>query len=494
MFAISLYDRRSGELVLVRDRLGKKPIYYTWDGRDSTLQFASEFNCIGLQARTDHLNLDSLVWYFSQKTVPGDASIDARVRKVPAGHYLRCRADGEPQLVRYWQIAPARPSTPHDDRRSVEDVEDLLTDSVRLRMRADVEVGAFLSGGIDSSLIVALASKLTDRPLKTFCLVYDQEINHKSADRRWAHEIAARYGTRHEEVLLTPSLLAEALPSIVRQYGQPNSAVLSNWFISQAMGRQLKVALSGDGADELFGSYFLHRVGAALSDSNREGPESVLSRLPDAEARFVRENLHKPFVQLVDRFAVFPEEEQQRLFGPRLRAATRISQLLAAREAELRSTDPLDRALEFDCRNLLCEQILNYSDLLGMAHSLEIRTPFLDHRLVEYMFRVPSHLKIRNGETKWLLKQVARKYLPEGLVTRPKEGFVEPAVYWLRSELKDLCTATLESPSFNRLGLLDRDYVRALVETFYRDGDFTLGKRVWSVLMFAIWEGIYANT
>ena len=494
MFAISLYDRKRGELFLIRDRLGKKPIYYAWDERAGTLQFASELNTLDLRDRAANLDDDSLVWYFSQKTTPGEASIDRRVAKVPAGCYLRVPRDGAPERVRYWSITPRPPAQPADESRIVDEIGALIADSVRLRMRADVEVGAFLSGGIDSSLVVSLAAQHTPKPLKTYCLVYDQEINYKSSDRRWARVVAERCATRHKEVLLTPSLLMEELPAIARHYGQPNSAVISNWFISREMGKELKVALSGDGADELFGSYFLHRIGAALSDLQREPAEVVLARLPDAEARFVRDNATASLAQLVDRFAVFPEAEQQRLFAPRLLAATPIARMLQARERELRANDPLDRALELDCRNLLADQILNYSDVLGMAHSLEIRAPFLDHRLVEYMFTVPPALKIRRSETKWLLKEVARKLLPEELITRPKEGFVEPAVYWLRDEMKDFCLSALGASTFNRLGLLDGDYVRAVVDHFYKDGDFTIGKRVWNLLMFALWERVGADS
>ena len=164
------------------------------------------------------------------------------------------------------------------------------------------------------------------------------------------------------------------------------------------------------------------------------------------------------------------------------------SRTLAEREAELRTTDPLDRMLEFDCRNLLVDQILNYADVLAMAHSLEIRTPYLDHRLVDFVFSVPSSLKIRDGETKWLLKQVAARYLPDELVARRKEGFVEPSVYWIQKELRDFCREQFVSAGFNALGLLDADYARALVNRFYAAPTFEVAKKVWCLLMYALWE------
>jgi asparagine synthase (glutamine-hydrolysing) len=485
MFSISLYDRRTGELFIIRDRLGKKPIYYV--DEPELFAYASEFPVLAslLSEPAAHLDHASLTWYFSQKTTPGDRSIDTRIRKVPAGHMLRVSA-GSVQTEKWWSIATGRVPVGDTEPAIVDAIEALLTNAVALRMRADVEVGAFLSGGLDSSLCVALASRCTDKPLKTYCLVYDHEINHKSADRRWSRAISERYATRHREILLTPALLQEALPRIVRHYGQPNSAVLSNWFISEEMGKELKVALSGDGADELFGSYFLHRAAAALA-AIEAGDEALLARVPPAEADFARAHRGESHAVLADAFAIFPDEELRRL-APRLGVSSRA--MLAERERELTSKHPVDRALEFDCRNLLVDQILNYSDTLSMAHSLEVRTPFLDHRLVDYVFSVPAELKMRPGETKRLLKQVARRHLPEELITRPKEGFVEPAVYWIGDQLQDFCHAHLLSASFNKLGLLDAAYVRELVTRFARDKDFSTGKKVWNLLVFAIWESL----
>jgi asparagine synthase (glutamine-hydrolysing) len=486
MFAISLYDRRSGDFYLFRDRLGKKPVLYRHDPATGELEYASELPAFALPDRAAHLERSALAWYFSQKTTPGDATADDRVHKLAAGSYLVRRADGRLEQHRYWSIPAATHAVPVED--AVARTEALLADAVRLRMRADVEVGAFLSGGLDSSLCVALASRHSERPLKTYCLVYDHDINHKAEDRRFARLVSERFRTSHHEVLLTPELLVAELPKIVAQYGQPNSAVLSNWFISREMGREIKVALSGDGADELFGSYLLHRIAAALSDLDAGVERSaVLSRLPAGEAALVAEAEPRTLAWLVDRLAVFPAAELVHLLA-RAADARSVATRLAALEAGLAKTDRLDRALELDCKNLLCEQILHYSDLLSMAHSLEVRTPFLDHRLVEHAFALPSELKIRRGETKWLLRQVARRHLPEELITRPKEGFVEPAVYWIRHQMKAFCRDHLASASFNRLGLLDGAYARAVVDRFYDEQDFAGGKKVWNLLMYALWE------
>ena len=478
MFAFAIYDTSSGELHLVRDRLGKKPVYYAHDGE--RFAFASELNALPIGDRAAHVDHRSLVWYFSQKTTPGDMSIDTRVRKLPAGHWLRRGADGTVVVERYWEIAPGRARVPADECSIIDELDRLVARSVELRMVADVEVGAYLSGGIDSSLCVAHAARVASSRLRTFCLVYDDPINEKAADRRFARVVSETFGTDHHEVLLTPDLLREELPKIVASLGQPNSAVLANWFISREMGKVVKVALSGDGADELFGSYFLHRASAKLlgTADDDASPEAV----------FARAHRGAPLAALLDAFAVFTASELDRLVRPPGTAGAVLRGMIAAREAELRCTGPLERMLEFDCRNLLVDQILNYADVLAMAHSLEIRTPYLDHRLVDFAFSVPSALKIRGGETKWLLKQVALRHLPKELVERPKEGFVEPSVYWVQRELRDWCREQLASPRFNALGLLDGAYARDVVDRFYEAPSFAVAKKVWSLLMFALWE------
>ena len=268
MFAVSIYDREADKLYLMRDRIGEKPLYYSLMGESNELYFASEYNALSYCLRTapldsKHLDRESLAWYFSQKATPFERSIDSRIHKLPPASLLEYDLGSKSvRIESYYRIREAVSESLTSEEQLIDELEQLISDSVALRMRADVEVGTFLSGGVDSSLVSVLASRCSEHRLRTFSLVYDESVYRKQDDRDFARQIADSIDSVHTEVLLTPELLATELPKIVKHFGQPNCAVLANWFISREMGAQLKVALSGDGADELFGSYFLHRVGA----------------------------------------------------------------------------------------------------------------------------------------------------------------------------------------------------------------------------------------
>ena len=493
MFAICLLDTRTNSLYLIRDRIGEKPIYYFYDKGTKDLKFSSEFNVLNTDKSNHKINKDSLAWYFSQKAMPSSETINTDICKVPAGCYLHYKADKTIELVRYYKVAKDKVAVPANDSAVLEKLDDLIKDSIKLRMRADVEVGAFLSGGVDSSLIVSIASKYTPKPLKTYSLVYEDNINFKGEDKKYARIISDTYSTQHTEVLLSPQLLIEELPKIVKHYGQPNSAVLSNWFISKEMSKKVKVSLSGDGADELFGSYFLHRIAGRIANHKDTQNGKYLEMPSEKETEFLQQNINSPIHKLVDQFGVFTSNELEKLLNKELFSSKDILKMLKKKEDEIISNDLLNKTLEFDFNNLLVDQVLNYTDTLGMAHSLEIRTPYLDYRLIDFVFSLSHDFKIRDKETKFILKKLAEKYLPKDLIYRPKEGFVEPAIYWLQKEMKDFCLFNLKSSSFNKLNFLNKTYTDEVINSFYKTSDFYLGKKVWSLLMFSLWEKQYGN-
>ncbi len=487
MFAIAIADFEREELHLIRDRMGERPIYYRENSATGELAFASDFNALREDGERGAVDGESLRWFFGMKAMPDDATIDADIRRIPAGCRLSFRRGGEAEIVRYHRTV--RKPTPEGltEERALEELESRLTDSIRLQLDADAEVGAFLSGGLDSSTVVAMASKYSRYPLRTYCLVYDEEIYNKSSDRRYAQMVADQVGSRHTEVLLTPDLLAAELPKIVRQYGQPNSATMASWFVCRAMHGQIKVALTGDGPDELFGSYFVHRAVAALTRARATGEVEDLAELPDAERAFAERNWESSLAQIYEAFAVFPGAEQELLLRSGL-PGRGLPALMAEAESHLTADDLLNRALEYEFAHALSEQILNYVDVLAMAHSIEPRVPFLDHRLVEWIFSLPHEFKNRHGETKYLLKRMAESYLPKDLIYRKKEGFIEPNIHWMKGPLRGFAEDYLLGGDFNRSGFLNRDYALDLVRQFFDSGEFYVGKKVWTLLMFAIWE------
>ncbi len=499
MFAVAIADHRAGVLHLARDRVGERPLYWRADGG---VAFASEFNVLaadlpgGAPGRRDDVDGRSLRWFLGLKSMPDDATIDRRIHRLPAGCRLEIRRgqDGRPaappQVQRWWRLPAlaADDAGALDDREAADRFEALLRASIERRLDADVEVGAFLSGGLDSSLAVAMAAARVGRPLRTYSLVYDEEIYRKSEDRRWARVMSERLGTRHTEVLLTPQGLQEALPRIAAAYGQPNSATLSAWFVSQRMHRDIKVAISGDGADELFGSYFLHRTAAAVGEAAGDPASPVLAALPEAERAFALQHLDGNVAAMVSRFAVFTPEEAEALLAPEAPPGLRFDRQVSACVDGLAARDPLGRMLEWDFTHTFVEQVLNYADVLGMAHAVEPRPPFLSPELVSFVFGLPARHRSRGGRTKLLLRLVAERHLPREIVERPKEGFVEPNVHWLAGPLREFANDVLGSADSDRLGLLRPGAARQVLRRFEESGDFRAGKQAWMLLQLGLWQ------
>tara|TARA_Y100001980_G_C14555172_1_gene343166 strand:+ start:2862 stop:4703 length:1842 start_codon:yes stop_codon:yes gene_type:complete len=492
MFAFCIYDKNTEDILLFRDRLGEKPIYYLIDD-SKEIYFSSEYkattNCIdNHNLNYNTINNDALAWYFAHKAMPNNQSIDNRINMLPPGSILKYSLKSKSfKIYNYYKIKINANKRPVSENEIIHNIEQLLIDSVRLRMRSDVNVGTFLSGGIDSSLITMLAQKSSTKRLSTYSLIYNDNVYNKESDKSFSRLIAKELGTDHNEVILTYDDYMEELPNIVAHHAQPNCAVLSNWFISKSMSKKIKVALSGDGADELFGSYFLHRVLAEKERINSKIKGSILEKLNSKEKEFIQATDGSSLQEIIDAFTIFTPIDRSRLFKN-----STFNESIIARTNSLLSensdTELLNRMLQFDCKNLLVTQILNYTDLLSMAHSLEVRVPFLDFRLVDYSFSIQSRLKLKNGISKYILKQVCKKYLPIELVNRKKEGFIEPNIFWLKNHYKIECQSVLLGEKFDRFGIFNLPYIYDLVDQFYTDGDYFVGKKIWCLFLFGLWE------
>jgi asparagine synthase (glutamine-hydrolysing) len=477
MFAIAVWDRRKRVGLLARDRMGKKPLYY-WQ-HDGALYFASELKALlsipGFERR---LNLEALHHYLSYKHVPHPLTIFEGVRMLPPAHRLVYAPGAPPIVSRYWNLsfAPRNGHLP-DEGEVVEELLGRMRTAVQRRLMSDVPVGFFLSGGIDSSLTTALATEVAPSRVKTFTLTYADEATTagKEQDRRWARWVAERFGTEHHEETIAVSNYPESLRKILRAFDEPFAGVVSTYFLSQRMAQHVKVAVAGDGADELFGSYLSHRVAAGAE---------LMPALDGLDDWVWRSKL-----------LVFDEEEKCALYSGDVRAALAgVSTRDHVRQVfeELTARDPLNRVLEAEFRGIFPDQVLTFVDRLSMAHSLEVRSAFLDTDVVEYVASLPGSLKIRNGETKYVLKRAAARYFPDEMIHRPKEGFLMPVTRWVLNDLEDWVRQTLSPERLAVHGLFETNRVGQLVDRLYEPGaDYRAVNRVLALVIFQEWYEMY---
>ncbi|TCD04318.1 asparagine synthase (glutamine-hydrolyzing) [Erythrobacteraceae bacterium CFH 75059] len=510
MFALAVWDRRSGVLTLARDRLGEKPLYYGW--QDSTFFFASELKAIAAHPQfAAEVDRDSLAAFMSYGYVPAPLSIWKGIRKLPPAHLAEVEPDrcGSERVERYWDLAAIAvqgASAPFDDTPELVDrLDALLRDAVGLRMEADVPLGAFLSGGVDSSLVTALMQSLASRPVKTFSIGFDERGYDESAHAR---AVARHLGTDHCELRVAPRQAQEVLPRLPTIWDEPfaDSSQVPTFLVNALAREKVTVALSGDGGDELFAGYNRHVLGARIWQQAahlplilRRGISAALAapltaRAVSSVARAVRmdgriaglaERLPKVgaviaagapgdfYTALVSQW---PAQQNPVLGVTDGRAMTS-----APAFADFRNT-----MLYFDATTYLPDDILAKVDRAGMAVSLEGRIPFLDHRVVEFAWRVPLSAKIRDGRGKHILRQVLYRYVPAALIDRPKAGFAVPIGAWLSGPLRPWAEALLDPAAMRAQGFLDDRRVTQTWQRFLR-GDKHLLTRLWCVLMFQAW-------
>jgi asparagine synthase (glutamine-hydrolysing) len=397
------------------------------------------------------------------------------VKILPPAHRLLFEAGAPPRVERYWQLSFAPPDEPIGDEEDV--VDELiarLKPAVARRLVSDVPVGFFLSGGIDSSLVTALAAETAAARIKTFTLTYeDSSTTHgKEQDKRWARWTAERFGTDHREETITCSDYPAAIRRILKAFDEPFAGVVSTYFLADAMARHVKVAVSGDGSDEMFGSYLSHRMAFAKAQDGDE---------PDWEWRA--------------KLLVLSEQEKRELYSPQVRdALADTSTAVHLRRAfeHLTARDPLNRILEAEFGGIFPDQVLTFVDRLSMAHALEVRSPFLDTGVIEFVASLPGGLKICNGETKHLLKKAALRYFPEEMIRRPKEGFLMPITAWVLGHLQPWVRETLSPERLRLHGLFDSAQVQRLLDRLGEPGaDYVAVNRVLVLAIFQEWYELY---
>lgn len=500
MFALAIWDQRQRRLLLARDRMGEKPLVYRHEpGR---LLFASELKALlavpGLPRRIDPAALDA---YLAYQYVPHPRIIFEGYQKLPPGH-LAVYADDRLEVRRYWspdlQSEVDRPAEEY-----AQELRELLTSAVAMRLESEVPLGAFLSGGIDSSIIVGLMSKQMDRPVRTFSIGFPVR---QYDETHYARLVARRHGTLHEEFRVEPDAI-ESLPKLVWHYDEPfaDSSALPTWYLSQLTRRHVTVALTGDGGDELFAGYDRYRAVRLAAGLDRLGPLRRLlaarfwQRLPASPRqksllrrikRFSQSLAMPPARRYFEWISIFGQARRAALYSESFLAALPEGDpldFLASHAALAAGRDPVTRFSLADALTYLPGDLMTKVDIAAMAHGLETRPPFLDHRVVELAARMPVRLKFRGGKGKRILLDTFADLLPPEIQTRKKMGFGVPLDHWFRGPLAEFTRSVLLDRRTLDRGLFREEAVRELVES-HLAGRFDHSARLWSLLVLEMWQ------
>jgi asparagine synthase (glutamine-hydrolysing) len=492
MFGIALWDRRTQELILARDRLGEKPLYYTHNPQ--RLLFGSELKSL-LQSPDCPRDVDSdaLRAYLTFGYVPSPNAIFNGIGKLPPAHYLRYR-DGQTSLHRYWRPSLADKTT-LGEAEAGEKLEELLDRAVASRLVSDVPFGAFLSGGLDSSTVVALMARHMSQPVKTFTIGFKEAAYSELDDAR---RVASHLGTEHHELVVEPDAVS-LLQKLVWHFDEPfaDSSAVPTFLVSELASKHVKMVLTGDGGDEMFGGYDrylkfmkLERLGAL------RGPVAMAmdlagALLPNPRGdRFQRigERLRLPPSERYLSGVALMRADTARSLRPQAGGGDHFDlPLLHEAGSDLGAGDSaLDRAVAIDLQSYLPDDILVKLDRMAMAASLEGRSPFLQTDLVEFALSLPDHYRVRGDRGKHLLREVAGKWLPPRAISKPKQGFAIPLAEWLRGPLSTLAADTFSSRAFRERGLVQPQAAQSLLEDhLHRNIDRS--EALWQVLCLELW-------
>jgi asparagine synthase (glutamine-hydrolysing) len=503
MFAFAIWDRPRRRLLLARDRLGIKPLYYTLDA-DGTLHFASEIKALLVAAAVrPQLNHEALADYAANRATSGEATLFRGVKRLLPGHTLEWQ-DGSVEINRYWDVSFSKPDEYLSDADYVARFGELFREAVRLRLMADVPLGMFLSGGIDSSAIAAVMSQMVGEPVKTFSVAFaEREAN----ELEYARLVARAFKTEHHEIVVSPDEFFAALPQMVYQEDEPiaHPSSVPLYFVSKLASRHVKVVLTGEGADELLAGYDKYRKTVYNLALGRRYHRLTPAWMKNAVAQTIqglpgssrlRQKLTRTFLCLepelqhiyFDNFAVFTRAMQQRLFTPVTREQMREGDPYRASLAHIGTSDAaslLDQLLAADLKTYLHELLMK-QDQMSMAASIESRVPFLDHQLVEFACALPERMKLRGLETKHILRQAMKDVLPREILTRRKMGFPVPVGRWLRGPYRHIVDEYVLSERAAARGVFDPQYVRELVAR-HNAGE-NHAERLWALINFEIWQ------
>jgi asparagine synthase (glutamine-hydrolysing) len=501
MFAFAIWDRREKTLFIARDRLGVKPLYYVYD-REGNLFFGSEIKTV-LEAGAikAELNYNALPDQFANHGTSYDETLFVGVKRLLPGHFLIWR-DGKLRIEKYWDVLFEPKHAEKSDAEFVDEWRELFKKSVKLRLMADVPLGMFLSGGIDSSAICAMMAEMVNEPIKTFSVGFkEREAN----EFEYARIVSKAFNTEHHEITITPEQFFAELPNLVWHEDEPLGFIASVplYFVSKLAQKHVKVVLTGEGSDEILAGYGRYAKTLQLLNYGekyetfapsflRQVVKSSVSSLPGS----LNKKLSRTFLTrdadienlFFDNFAVFPGAMQMKLFSEETKARIAESNPYLHQNRMIEESDAeslLDQLLYADTKTYLHELLMK-QDQMSMAASIESRVPFLDHKLVEYTAKLPERMKLRGRETKWILREAMKGILPEEILTRSKMGFPVPVGNWFRNEYKHIIDEYVTNERSLSRRIFNADYVRELVAK-HNAGE-NHDERLWFLVNFEIWQ------
>ncbi len=510
MFAFALWDEKRQRMLLVRDRLGIKPLYYTLT-EDKSLIFGSELKSLLLHPGVKRtLNPKALDLFLTLEYIPSPHTIFKDIHKLPPGCYLSYE-NGCLEIKRYWKLSPSPDTSTEAKERNLsrlkEELYSLLKESVKIRLLSDVPLGAFLSGGIDSSTIVGLMWELGVSPLRTFSVGFEEESYN---ELKHARRIVEKFKTKHEEFILRPQAL-ELTQRLIRHLDEPfgDFSIFPTYLISKVAREHVKVILSGDGGDEVFAGYEHYQAQklsrSALLSSFLKGIYPLLQKIPPSSRKkgiwnklrrlsqgFKNETNLRHFRWMI----FFPLKEKENLYSyDFLKEIGEMKEIyekepFSSLYQELDKLDEVNAELYLDLNSYLPDDILVKVDRMSMANSLETRVPLLDHKLVEFMFRVPGNLKLKGLTTKWLFKKTMERLLPRENIYRSKEGFSIPIKTWLKLELREFMLDYLNEKRIKEQGLFNFPLIKKMIE-HHLAGKENYSHELWSLLVFEVWKENY---
>jgi asparagine synthase (glutamine-hydrolysing) len=500
MFAFAIWDKRSRELFIARDRVGKKPLYYSLLS-NGTLIFGSELKCLleHPEVQTE-VNLEAVDAYFTLGYVPDPLSIFVNINKLPPGHYLSFK-DGKVKVEQYWDFKFDRVASITEEECAAE-VRRLLDESVKIRLVSEVPLGAFLSGGVDSSTVVGLMAGHMSQPVKTFSIGFNED---SYSELKFARLTAEKFGTDHHEFLVTPEI-CNVVDDLVRHFDEPfaDSSAIPTFMVSKLARQHVTVALSGDGGDELFAGYTRYaiekkrEVFAKVPAFLRQGVMRPVSRrLPhNAKGRnFIHNVALEPADRFLDSMSIFTSLNKERLYAGDMRQfLKRKNRFVDFQELadKVKTGSATDELLYIDSKTYLPGDILTKVDRMSMAASLEARAPLLDHKLIDFVTAIPAAMKLKDLETKYIMKKAVADLVPHEILYRPKQGFGVPIQEWINRQLRSRIREELAHLTGGQRDYIDQKYVQVLLDEHER-GRRDHSMSLWALFMFQLWHREYVD-